>query len=82
MFRKKPLLHKKPKPSATREGSAIKAAIKKRTKRIRRRVEKSRIRIGEVVDFEPLPNQVYKGLTTHGRKQDNDPIFRRRAAVA
>lgn len=94
MFRKNPQLHKRPDSSAIREGSAIKAAIKKRTKRIRRRIGKTALKTtlvvqdpntefaGELADFELTANQVLKGVTTHGRMMKNDPIFRRRIAVA
>ncbi len=90
MFRKRPLLHKKPDQASSHRGDAIKALKKKRTKRIRRRIAKATLMVkdpdvafaGEVVDFEPAENQILKGVTTHGRKMKNDPIFRRRFAVA
>jgi hypothetical protein len=90
MFRTHPQLHKKPDPSVSRKENAFKATKKKRAKRVRRRIEKFHVtpknpdvvHVGDVVDFEPTKNQVLKGVTTHGRKMQNDPIFRRRVAVA
>jgi hypothetical protein len=89
MLRTHPQLHKKPDTSVSRKGNAFTATKKKRTKRVRRRIEKTNLSVrnpdledvGEVVEFEPNSRQVLKGVTTHRRKMKNDPIFRRRAVA-
>ena len=90
MFRKHQQMHKKLDQAPSHRRDAIKALKKKRTKRIRRRIAKTVLVVkdpdvalaGELVEFEPAEKQILKGSTTHGCKMKNDPIFRRRFAVA
>lgn len=87
MFRKNPQVLKSV-PGVSRKGEAFQAMKKKRSNRIRRRIEKNHLKVkdpdvifvGEVVEFEPREDQVLKCGTTHGRKMKNDPIFRHRAS--